>query len=225
MFKVEITKSDSQSAIEEDVTSSFISFFTRVNRYGIASTRAGSDDKIVASKFFRSELERLNLRMHGSYPPRAVRDAMIGKTFTVPVTTLLGQHHFAFQLTYQKTLVFMGVRISSLPSPHGRYYMAINDDEVAKKKYGKPILMLVKSHCLLRMKERGGYDTLDALSALVQPIMFDNIIESDEEEVHINIGSEGRSVKINAANMEVTRTQDNEANTESFFVVVCYTYF
>jgi hypothetical protein len=225
MFKVEITKSDSQSAIEEDVESSFISFFTRVNRYGITSTRAGEDDKTVASRFFRAELKRLNLRMHGSYPPRAVRDAMIGRTFTVPVTTLLGQHHFAFRLTYQKTLIFLGVRISSLPSPHGRYYMAINDSEEVKKKYGKPLLMLIKSHCLLRMKERGGYDTLDALSALTQPIMFDNIVESDEEEVHIVIGNEGKSVKINAANMEVTRTQENKVDTESFFVVVCYTYF
>lgn len=223
-FTAETTKSDSTDKIDDDANTAIISLLARIDRYGLSSITTGKIDRELSNKHVFDVIKQHGHRMHGDYLPNAAKRSVLNKTYLIPVDTLIGRHYFAFQPSMNgKHINMEGIRILPLSSPHGRYFVCQDGRAITIAKYGKALLLVVKSHCLMRMKERGNYSEVEALRLIVDEIIFKLILEKDEEEVHILTGD--KSIKVITANIETTYTIKEQERKIQSFAVICYTFY
>lgn len=223
-FELKITQSDSDKEMEDEVKTALISFFARVQRYGYSSVCMDKKDISESCKHFDDFLKKHGQHVHNGYLSKASRELAKNKTIIFARDTLIGRHYVICRGFEEKGRARLsGARLLPLPSVHGRYFVCIGNGTVAFEKYKKPVLLIVKSHCLMRMKERGDYDELTALELIANEVIFNQIIEPDEAEVCIGFGD--KSVKIETTHINTTYSEKEKTREDQYFAVICRTFY
>lgn len=208
-----------------DIYESTLALWTRMNRYGATFLKFTPADIKASNDHFHKQLKLIGQRMHGSYLPAAAHERVLHKPYCFHVDSLIGRYHvwFTTQL-HGKRVQTAGLRIVSVPSPYGRYYIGVDNSDIAKRMFGKPSVMIIKSHCITRLQQRLGLNEDDALAHVFHSLISRASMIPDIGEKSIPFGNNDGTIKAKTA--DVTIDEGHKLiDLKSFFMTICYTYY
>jgi hypothetical protein len=210
---------------QTDIYEATLSLWNRMNRYGRPSVSFTQQEKKAADKHFSRQLRNIGQRMHGTHLPAAAHDLVLNKPYCFHIDSLIGRY-YVWYTTYirDKRVYSEGIRIVSVPSPYGRYYIAVDDSALAHRMYGKPSVMVIKSHCVLRLQQRLGLNEDDALAHIIQSLVSHSAMIPDIGQKTIPFGKNDGTIKAKTADITIDAGSEL-IHLEKFFMTICYTYY
>jgi hypothetical protein len=210
---------------QTDIYEATLSLWNRMNRYGRPSVSFTQIEKKAADKHFKQEMTKIGQRMHGSHMPAAAKERLLDRPYCFHIDSLIGRYHVWYTPYMREKRVYSdGIRIVSVPSPYGRYYIAVDDSGLAHRMFGKPSVMVIKSHCVLRLQQRLGLNEDDALAHIIQSLVNNASSISDIGQKNIPFGQNDGSIKAKTADITINSGSEM-IHLEKFFMTICYTYY